>query len=62
VGPGTPRLFADPVLAATLFGLVGVVLGYITRSTIAAIVGAVGWVLFIELAILNSSPRTWPNG
>jgi ABC-2 type transport system permease protein len=51
---GTGRLFADSVIAATLFGLIGVALGYITRSTIAAVVGAVGWVLFVELAILHT--------
>jgi ABC-2 type transport system permease protein len=42
------------VIAATLFGLIGVALGYITRSTIAAVVGAVGCVLFVELAILHT--------
>jgi ABC-2 type transport system permease protein len=52
--PGTWRLAAGSVAAATLFGLIGVALGYITRSTIAAAVGAVGWVLFIEFAILHS--------
>ncbi len=52
--PGTTRMFAGSVLAATLFGLIGVALGYITRSTIAAVVGAVGWVLFAELAILGT--------
>jgi ABC-2 type transport system permease protein len=52
--PGTGRLFADSVIAATLFGGIGVALGYITRSTVAAVVGAVGWVLFVELAILHN--------
>jgi hypothetical protein len=42
------------VAAATLFGLIGVALGYITRSTVAAVVGAVGWVLFAEYAILRT--------
>jgi ABC-2 type transport system permease protein len=32
----TGRLFARSVIAATLFGVIGVALGYITRSTIAA--------------------------
>jgi ABC-2 type transport system permease protein len=50
----TGRLFAGSVIAGTLFGVVGVALGYITRSTIAAVVGAVGWVLFVELAILHT--------
>jgi len=46
------------VIAATLFGLIGVALGYITRSTIAAVVGAIGWVLFVELAILHTIAPT----
>jgi ABC-2 type transport system permease protein len=50
----TWRLFAGSVIAGTLFGVIGVALGYITRSTIAAVVGAVGWVLFAELAILHT--------
>jgi ABC-2 type transport system permease protein len=52
--PGTGRLFADSVVAATLFGVIGVALGYLTRSTIAAVVSAVGWVLFAELAVLHT--------
>jgi ABC-2 type transport system permease protein len=47
-------VFADAVIAATLFGIIGAALGYITRSTVAAIVGAVGWVLFAEYAILRT--------
>ena len=52
--PGTIGMFAGSVAAATLFGLIGVALGYITRSTVAAAVGAVGWVLFAEYAILRT--------
>jgi ABC-2 type transport system permease protein len=52
--PDTGHLFAGSVIAGTLFGVIGVALGYITRSTIAAVVGAVGWVLFVELAILHT--------
>ena len=56
--PGTTGMFAGSVAAAVLFGLIGVALGYITRSTVAAVVGAVGWVLFAELAILDTlAPR-----
>jgi ABC-2 type transport system permease protein len=51
---GTSTLFWGSVVTGTLFGVIGVALGYITRSTIAAVVGAVGWVLFIELAILHT--------
>lgn len=52
--PDTPRMFAGSVIAATLFGIIGVALGYLTRSTVAAFVGAVGWVLFGELAVLHT--------
>ena len=52
--PGTAQLFAESVIAATVFGVIGVALGYITRSTVAAVVGAVGWVVFVELAILHT--------
>jgi len=52
--PDTGHLFAGSVIAGTMFGVIGVALGYLTRSTIAAIVGAVGWVLFVELAILHT--------
>ena len=50
----TGTLFWGSVVTGTLFGVIGVALGYITRSTIAAVVGAVGWVLFFELAILHT--------
>jgi ABC-2 type transport system permease protein len=50
----TWRLFAGSVIAATLFGVIGLALGYLTRSTVAAIVGAVGWVLFAEQVILHT--------
>jgi ABC-2 type transport system permease protein len=50
----TGGLFAGSVIAATLFGVIGVALGYLTRSTIAAVVCAVGWVLFAELAVLHT--------
>jgi ABC-2 type transport system permease protein len=42
------------VIAGTLFGVIGVALGYLTRSTVAAVVGAVGWVLFAETVILHA--------
>lgn len=43
-----------PGVTSTLFGIIGVALGYLTRSTVAAVVGAVGWVLFGELAVLRT--------
>jgi ABC-type transport system involved in multi-copper enzyme maturation permease subunit len=49
----TGTLFAGSVISGTLFGVIGVALGYITRSTVAAVVGAVGWVLFVETIIVH---------
>jgi ABC-2 type transport system permease protein len=46
------------VAASTLFGLIGMCLGFITRSTLAAVVAFVGWVVFGELAIL---PALFPH-
>jgi ABC-2 type transport system permease protein len=51
---GISGMFAGSVAAAVLFGLIGVALGYIIRSTVAAVVGAVGWVVFAEYAILHT--------
>jgi ABC-2 type transport system permease protein len=50
----TGILFAGSVITGTLFGVIGVAVGYITRSTIAAVVGAVGWVLFVETIIVHN--------
>ena len=47
-------MLAGTVLAGTLFGVIGVALGYLTRSTVAAVVGAVGWVMFVEQVILRT--------
>ena len=52
--PGTTGMLAGSVAAATLFGLIGVALGYITRSTVAAVVGAVGWVVVAEYALVHT--------
>ncbi len=57
--PGdTVRIAVGSVAASTLFGLIGMALGFITRSTLAAIVAFVGWVVFGELAIL---PALFPH-
>jgi len=50
----TGTLFWGSVVTGTLFGVIGVALGYITRSTVAAVVSAVGWVIFVELVILHT--------
>jgi ABC-2 type transport system permease protein len=51
---GIAGMFAGLVATGVLFGLIGVALGYITRSTVAAVVGAVGWVVFAEYAIVRT--------
>ena len=51
---GIAGMFAGSVAAAVLFGLIGVALGYLTRSTVAAVVAAVGWVVFAEYAIVHT--------
>jgi ABC-type transport system involved in multi-copper enzyme maturation permease subunit len=50
----TGTLFWGSVVTGTLFGVIGVALGYVTRSTVAAVVSAVGWVIFVELVILHT--------
>jgi hypothetical protein len=50
----TGTLFAGSVIVGILFGVIGVAVGYITLSTIAAVVGAVGWVLFVETIIVHN--------
>jgi ABC-type transport system involved in multi-copper enzyme maturation permease subunit len=54
---GTAGMFAGSVAAAVLFGLIGVALGYITRSTVAAVVGAVGWLLLGERILGIAAPQ-----
>ena len=48
----TARIVLGSIVAASVFGLIGAALGFITRSTVAAVVVFVGWVVFGELAIL----------
>jgi ABC-2 type transport system permease protein len=50
----TGSMLAGSVIAGTLFGVIGAALGYLTRSTVAAVVGAVGWVLFAEQILLRT--------
>ena len=50
----TASMGAGSVIAGTLFGVIGVALGYLTRSTVAAVIGAVGWVMFVEQVILRT--------
>jgi ABC-type transport system involved in multi-copper enzyme maturation permease subunit len=50
----TASMLAGSVIAGTLFGVIGAALGYLTRSTLAAVVGAVGWVIFVEQVILRT--------
>ncbi len=52
--PDTARTVAGSIVGASLFGLIGTALGFIARSTVGAVVGAVSWVLFGELTLLKA--------
>ena len=49
---GVGRLYAGTVISSACFGMIGVALGALTRNTIAAIVAAIVWTLFVEQVIL----------
>ena len=51
----TVSMLVGTVIVGILFGVIGVALGYITRSTVAATVGSVAWVLFVEQIILRTA-------
>jgi hypothetical protein len=53
--PEAWHLYWGAVVAGTLLGLIGTGLGYITKSTVVAVVAAVGWVIFGELVILQTA-------
>ena len=44
---------AGDELLTGCFGLLGVALGALTRNTVGAIIGALGWVFLVEVAILQ---------
>ena len=46
-------LWLGTTLLTGCFGLLGVALGALTRNTVGAIIGALGWVFLVELAILQ---------
>jgi len=48
------QLWVGATVATALYGLVGVALGALTRNTVAAIIGAIAWVMVIEAGILGS--------
>jgi ABC-2 type transport system permease protein len=43
------------VLAGACYGLLGVALGALTRNTVAAIVGGLVWIQFVEVGILENA-------
>jgi ABC-type transport system involved in multi-copper enzyme maturation permease subunit len=51
---GIGRLYVGTVISSACFGMIGVALGALTRSTIGAIVAAIAWVLFVEQIILQT--------
>jgi ABC-type transport system involved in multi-copper enzyme maturation permease subunit len=46
------QLWIGATVATALYGLVGVAIGALTRNTVAAIIGAITWVMIIEVGIL----------
>lgn len=48
-----PTLWLGTTLLTACFGLLGVALGALTRNTVGAIIGALGWVFLVELAVLQ---------
>lgn len=59
-------LWLGTTLLTGCFGLLGAALGALTRNTVGAIVGALGWVFLVELAILQplvpSVAKWFPTG
>lgn len=48
------HLWVGAVIATALFGLLGVALGALTRNTVAAVLGGIGWTMIIEIGILST--------
>jgi ABC-2 type transport system permease protein len=46
-------LWLGTTLITACYGLLGVALGALTRNSVAAILGALGWVFIVELALLQ---------
>lgn len=46
------QLWIGATVSTALYGLVGVALGALTRNTVSAIFGAVGWIMVVEIGIL----------
>lgn len=46
------QLWVGATVSTALYGLVGIALGALTRNTVAAIIGAMGWILVVEIGIL----------
>jgi len=51
---GVTSLYVGTVISSACFGMIGVALGALTRSTIGAIVAAIGWTLVVEEIILQT--------
>lgn len=48
------QLWLGATVASALYGLLGVALGALTRNTVAAIIGGIGWAMVVEIGILAS--------
>lgn len=47
------ELWLGTTLLTGCFGLLGVALGALTRNTVGAVIGALGWVFIVEVALLQ---------
>ncbi len=47
-------MWLGAVLASAAFGLLGVALGGLTRNTVAAVLGGIGWAMIVENGILQN--------
>lgn len=48
------RLWLGAILASSVYGLLGVALGALTRNTVAAVLGGIAWSLVLENGILQN--------
>ncbi len=59
VGDGTLwGVLAGTLAATVLYGVLGTAIGFVVRNVVAALIGAIGWLLVVESAIL----ALWPEG
>lgn len=64
-GVDVPAIIAASIATMTLYAVVGVAIGALLRNQIAAVVGALVWVLVVEALVINLLPEVgkwFPGG